>query len=86
MCNKSAHQSLNLSKDTLLCLLNVLLTTGDLDLGFLSNCFLLPASDFLVLFVIDVNFDGELVPEPIYTNTLSTNNTANVFAADFEFS
>lgn len=74
-----------MGKDALLGLFDILLTTSDLDFGFLSDRFLLLAVKFLVLFIIDIDPNSQLVPKPVYTSTLSTDNTTNVFTADFEF-
>lgn len=80
------YQPLDLSQNTLLGLLDVFLTTSDLDLGFLSSGFPFLAATLSFFIVIDVDFNTKLIPELVDATTLSTNNASNIFTINVKIS
>lgn len=80
------YKTFNLSLNALLSLLNVLLTTSNLDPGLLCGGFLLFPAAFFLLFVVDIDLDTELIPKPINTSAVSTDNAADVFTVNLELS
>lgn len=83
----NTYQPLDLTQDTSLRLLDVLLTADDLNLGLLMNSALLLLPAVLLLLIVlvrKVDLDAELVAELVDTRALGTDDTTNKFAINLE--
>ena len=82
------REPVDLGENPLLGLLNVLLTSRDLDVRLLVNDFLLLANDLLLVvwIVTEVDLDAKGVPQLVYSSALRTDDPTHILTVDVELS